>query len=520
MAFLLHINKVHYFLFSPSIFKYSSSFSIFQGEFMLSNKSIIQPDLAKNALLLVSESLNLYLQNSVIDSVCDEQIRWNDDILREDFYGQGAQQKDYILALLAQATYNKNENNIWNGLHGIERLGKTKLNELGIDFDLLNDNSTGFQSSIFKFNNLYIMCFAGSNDIIDFYANIRQGLGNYEPQYFQAVGLTNILFNAVKGNIICTGHSLGGGLSSIAALASQTPCVAFSPAGLAKNTVKHIGIDYPVASKIANEGLIRFYTVQYDWLDTLQNSLPVPPALGNCIKMAYSENDSWKDWLPHRLLTRSFIAHTIVKIIRIMCRQKPWNNWNALTGEFEEQQGTKLADLPSPEEIEAANWQEKCKSIIQKGDIADFRKLIESNEGQSNIVFLAKQSAYASNGQFMQILLESPYGQSIKNMQSIQQKSILHVAAQSGRVVQSQILLANGFSVDVKDSLGNTPLHDALNSHALQVAELLLDNGADWRVKNNQGYDCRDILNNHMLKIELLTPEGKIMREKIAKMMN
>ncbi len=44
----------------------------------------------------------------------------------------------------------------------------------------------------------------------------------------------NVLFNAVNGNTICTGHSLGGGLASIAALASQSPCIAFSPAGLAK----------------------------------------------------------------------------------------------------------------------------------------------------------------------------------------------------------------------------------------------------------------------------------------------
>lgn len=120
----------------------------------------------------------------------------------------------------------------------------------------------------------------------------------------------------------------------------------------------------------------------------------------------------------------------------------------------------------------------------------------------------------------MQLLIESPYGQTIKNIQSVQQKSILHLAAQSGRIAQSQILLKNGSMVNLKDNLGNTPLHDALNSHALAVAELLLVNGADWRMKNNQGYDCRDVLDNHILKLDTLTQEGKMMREKIIGMMN
>ncbi|MEX6224021.1 ankyrin repeat domain-containing protein [Providencia hangzhouensis] len=79
------------------------------------------------------------------------------------------------------------------------------------------------------------------------------------------------------------------------------------------------------------------------------------------------------------------------------------------------------------------------------------------------------------------------YGQLIKSMQSKEQKSILHLAAQNGQVMQSQILLKNGVTVNIRDSLGNTPLHDAVNSHALEVAELLLASGADWRVKNNQG---------------------------------
>lgn len=483
---------------------------------MLLNNSTAQAQTATNALSLIKDSLNLYLQNSFAGETLSERDKWPEDITRSDFHGRDSQHKDYVLALLSHGVYHNN----WNEIQGVERLTKEKVTQLGIDADLLTDDATGFQANICRFKDLYIICFAGSNDLVDFYANVRQGLGYYEPQYFQAVGLTNILFNAVKGNIICTGHSLGGGLASIAALASQSPCITFSPAGLAKNTVKHIGMDYNMAKKIADEGLIRFYLVQYDWLDTLQNTLPIPSSLGNRIKMAYSEHDSWKDWLPHRLLTRSFIAHSMVKIVRMMCKYQPWNNWNALTGDYEEKKGTIITELPTPEEIKATTWQESCKNAIKNGNITEFSQLIKLNEKQADIVFLAKQSVGASNSQFMQLLIESPYGKTIKNIQSMQQKSILHLAAQSGRIAQSQILLKNGSMVNLKDNLGNTPLHDALNSHALAVAELLLVNGADWRMKNNQGYDCRDVLDNHILKLDTLTQEGKMMREKIIGMMN
>lgn len=132
---------------------------------------------------------------------------------------------------------------------------------------------------------------------------------------------------------------------------------------------------------------------------------------------------------------------------------------------------------------------------------------------------MAQQSVRTANGQFIKALIESRYGQTIKMLQSKGQKSILHLAAQNGRLIQSQLLLKNGLTVNIKDSLGNTPLHDALNSHALDVATLLLENGADWRIKNNKGLDCKDILGNHIIKPDLLTHEGKQIREKVLQMM-
>lgn len=477
--------------------------------------STLQTLSKKDEYIFVRENLNIYLQHEHQEiKPCITDL-WPKEILREDFLGGHAQQNDYILALLAQGAYHKN----WRNIQGVERLSNKEIFDLGINAELLNDEQTGFQANICRFNDLYILCFAGTNDIIDFYSNIRQGLGFYESQYFQAVGLMNVLFNAVNGNTICTGHSLGGGLASIAALASQSPCIAFSPAGLAKNTINNIGIDYHVAEKMAQEGLIRYYTVQYDWLDGLQNSLPIPSALGNCIKMAYSEHSSWKNWLPTRLLTRSFIAHSMLKIIRVMCKHKPWNNWNAITGEYNKVQEIPLEIFPTKEEKQEMSWQECCESAIKKGNITEFSALLSLDHKPCDISLLAQQSVRTVNGQFMAALMESQYGQTIKMFQSRGQKSILHLAAQNGRLIQSQLLLKNGLTVNIKDSLGNTPLHDALNSHALDVATLLLENGADWRIKNNKGLDCKDILGSHIIKYDLLTHEGKQMRDKVFQMM-
>ncbi|GAB1439536.1 hypothetical protein MASR2M36_23100 [Providencia sp.] len=479
----------------------------------LSTRQILS---SKDELSCAWEGLNIYLQNQPAENTLSEKELWPENILKEDFLGSESQQKDYILALLSQGAYHRNGPKI----PGIERLNSTELSALGINAELLNDELTGFQANICRFNDLYILCFAGSNDLIDFYANVRQGLGLYEPQYFQAVALMNILFSSVNGNTICTGHSLGGGLSSIAALASQSPCIAFSPAGLAKSTLNKVGIDYQIAEKTAQEGMIRFYSVEYDWLDALQNSLPIPTALGNRIKMAYSEHSSWKNWLPHRLLTRSLIAHSMFKIIQVMYKQKPWNNWNAITSEYNKIQEVSLAVFPTNNERQEKNWQECCIDSIRKGNVAEFSSLLALHNKPCDIDFLAYQSVRAVNGQFMQILIESHYGQTIKNMQCREQKSILHLAAQSGRFMQSQLLLKYGLPVNVKDSLGNTPLHDALNSHALDVAELLLVNGADWRTKNDKGLNCKDILSSHIIKSELLTLEGKKKRESIFSLMS
>lgn len=490
--------------------------SLSSGESMPHINSSIQIQSA-NEISLIRESINIYQKKNNSFALCSKAAKWSDDLSPEKLFGRQSQSYDYLIGLIASGVYFKD----WETMHGVERLNHTQLHEIGIDSILLRDTSTGFEANICRFNELYIICFAGSDELVDFYADIRQGLGYYEPQYFQAVNLTNILYKVSKGNMICVGHSLGGGLATFAALASNTPCIAFSSAGVAKNTIQRIGMDYEKAKQIANDGLVRFYVVRYDWLDLLQSLKPFPPALGNKIILDYyNEGKTWRDWLPHRLLTRNFIAHGMPKILKMMCHFTPWENDSRVVNDDIEVQLEQFSyGLSFFHDDQTDCWQGCCENSIKQGNIAGFTNLISVGNKPVHLDKLVGYSVRSTDPEFMKVLLASSYASDIKKVHLGNERTFLHLAAQSGRLEQTAILLAEGCEINAVDSTGNTPLHDALGCYALLVAEFLLAQGADWRIKNHQGYDCLDVLENHMVKADYLSPQGRLLREKLTLMM-
>ncbi len=54
----------------------------------------------------------------------------------------------------------------------------------------------------------------------------------------------------------------------------------------------------------------------------------------------------------------------------------------------------------------------------------------------------------------------------------------LHIAAEKGRPIVTELLLEHGAEIDGKDSNDHTPLHTAIMSGRTQVAELLIKRGA------------------------------------------
>jgi hypothetical protein len=64
----------------------------------------------------------------------------------------------------------------------------------------------------------------------------------------------------------------------------------------------------------------------------------------------------------------------------------------------------------------------------------------------------------------------------------------LHNAAANGRIEIAGLLLQNGAEVNVKNNNGYTPLHWAAEEDNIDVLHLLVENGADLEAQDNDGY--------------------------------
>lgn len=100
------------------------------------------------------------------------------------------------------------------------------------------ENESGFKASLYynEKENIYILAFAGTENLKDWVTDIRQGVGlddGKRGQYRKAVELARKLQHKIKKeNLVITGHSLGGGLASIASAVTGSNAYTFNAAGL------------------------------------------------------------------------------------------------------------------------------------------------------------------------------------------------------------------------------------------------------------------------------------------------
>ncbi|MGP2514839.1 phospholipase [Yersinia sp. 2545 StPb PI] len=236
--------------------------------------------------------------------------------------GQGSQQGDYSLALLAKDVYAPAAGSIG----GFTRLSDGELLAAGIDPASLFNSASGFQAGIYHDNQQYVLSFAGTNDVNDWLSNIRQATGYDDVQYNQAVAVGKTAKMAFGDALVITGHSLGGGLAATAALASGTFAVTFNAAGVSDHTINRLGMDPTQARISAGNGGVRCYSEQYDLLtDAQESTWLIPDAVGHKITLTNSDKlTGIDDWLPHKHLERRLSAHSIDKVISSMSEQQPW----------------------------------------------------------------------------------------------------------------------------------------------------------------------------------------------------
>lgn len=69
----------------------------------------------------------------------------------------------------------------------------------------------------------------------------------------------------------------------------------------------------------------------------------------------------------------------------------------------------------------------------------------------------------------------------------------LHYACTTGKLSVAQFLVANGAKVNALSPSETTPLMMAVSSGNDQLIKFLLDNGADLRMRNHEGYSAIDV---------------------------
>ncbi len=84
----------------------------------------------------------------------------------------------------------------------------------------------------------YVLAFAGTEDFQDWVTNVLNFVAPGEPQYWSAMILTEILKQVPAFNsLMLTGHSLGGGLASAAAVAINVPAQTYNASGFPVHTL-------------------------------------------------------------------------------------------------------------------------------------------------------------------------------------------------------------------------------------------------------------------------------------------
>jgi len=141
---------------------------------------------------------------------------------------------------------------------------------LGLPAQLFHDES--FSGSLFynATNDEYVLAFRGTDDLGDWKDNLLQASGHASHQYDAAIALAAAVQKALpKANLSLTGHSLGGGLASAAALSTNTSATVFNPAALHPDTAQALGLNFHDA-----QSLVNVTTVDGDLLTSIQEPAP------------------------------------------------------------------------------------------------------------------------------------------------------------------------------------------------------------------------------------------------------
>lgn len=158
------------------------------------------------------------------------------------------------LAILSALEYTDASTSLWEhtGYHSLDATNlpeNSPLYNLANKIEHLNDHllgMTGFHAGLYynERTKEYAVAFRGTEkSIADWYADGTQGGGHVPKQYKMAIEIGDIIRQIKELNpdivINITGHSLGGGLATVAGKVSGCQTIVFNPAGLHPNTIEY-----------------------------------------------------------------------------------------------------------------------------------------------------------------------------------------------------------------------------------------------------------------------------------------
>ena len=197
---------------------------------------------------------------------------------------------------------------------GLKELSEDDLTDLGITNTDIIDNLTGnptaaglkailYQDYVAGGEDEYILAFAGTEgfSMDDWAANIAQGsiiFDNEGVQYGKAMQIASELAQVptfTLGTLTTTGHSLGGGLASAAAVVADIPAYTFNSAGVNINTLLDDGDERYPGSELtylretgsnAEIKKIQAYYVDWDILSFFQDNVHLLGNVGKSLRAA------------------------------------------------------------------------------------------------------------------------------------------------------------------------------------------------------------------------------------------
>ncbi len=166
-----------------------------------------------------------------------------------------------------------------------------ELKSMGLARDEFDNPDTGFHADLYKNDNTgkYMLAYRGTkpDSVADWANNITQDKLGLSPQYAKAIYLARTVRKAVGDKLTLTGHSLGGGMASAAAVVTGTKAITFNAAGVNRkakyfnenNDLRRVG------SRDDEDSLVKSYYVTGEALAVGQGIGLMKPAVGERIRL-------------------------------------------------------------------------------------------------------------------------------------------------------------------------------------------------------------------------------------------